>query len=125
MAKKKEKPIVLDAEEQAIEDALNANFDNLESLGGTERYVEMAKAQVKRMESRITLRVSKSDAALLRGIAAKKGISYETLAGSIIHQFVTGQLVEPSKEIERLTKALIKATKSLQSEKSFKKRKKS
>ena len=52
MAKKIEIPIVLDDEEQAIEDALEANLDSLQCLGGIERLVEMAKVQIQRNEAR-------------------------------------------------------------------------
>ena len=43
---------------------------------------------------RMNIRLSTEDLALLRERAAKLGIPYQTLVGSVIHRFVTSQLVD-------------------------------
>lgn len=42
----------------------------------------------------ISLRISPSDISLLRDEADRLGIPYQTLISSIIHRFVTGELVD-------------------------------
>lgn len=42
----------------------------------------------------ISLRLSPSDVSLLRDEADRLGIPYQTLISSIIHRFVTGELVD-------------------------------
>ena len=42
----------------------------------------------------IGLRIDGADLALLREEADRLGLPYQTLLGSIVHQYVTGQLVE-------------------------------
>lgn len=51
-----------------------------------------AAASVK--ESRFTARINNHDLELLKQKAAKEGIGYQTLIGSLIHKYVTGQLVD-------------------------------
>lgn len=42
----------------------------------------------------ISLRISPSDISLLRDEADRLGIPYQTLISSIIHRFVTGELID-------------------------------
>jgi hypothetical protein len=42
----------------------------------------------------ISLRLAPNDVALLRDEADRLGIPYQTLIGSIIHRFVTGELID-------------------------------
>ena len=42
----------------------------------------------------VTLRLDGSDLSLLREEAEKRGIPYQTLIGSILHQFLNGELIE-------------------------------
>jgi predicted DNA binding CopG/RHH family protein len=52
-------------------------------------------------ESRFTARVSQKDFEDFKKISAKKGIGYQTLLGSIIHQYINGGLVD----VEEIRKA--------------------
>ena len=47
-----------------------------------------------RKEARFTARVSKRDFEEFKKISARIGIGYQTLLGSIIHQYVNGRLVD-------------------------------
>ena len=51
----------------------------------------------------ISLRVDGGDLALLRIEADRLGIPYQTLIGSILHRFVTGELLD-KKQVELLKK---------------------
>ena len=54
------------------------------------------KARVDRSAAKVpvSLRLDGSDLALLRAEAEKRGIPYQTLVGSILHQFLNGELIE-------------------------------
>ncbi len=43
---------------------------------------------------RMNIRLSNADLVMLRKLAAKLGMPYQTLIGSVIHRFVTNQLVD-------------------------------
>ena len=45
---------------------------------------------------RITIRLTKSDLQALKQCAAKEGLPYHTLISSVLHKYVTGQLVSQS-----------------------------
>ena len=45
-------------------------------------------------EERATIRFNRRDLDLLKAKAERKGLGYQTLIGSIIHMYVTGQLLE-------------------------------
>jgi predicted DNA binding CopG/RHH family protein len=42
----------------------------------------------------VTVRLQERDLRRLRVIAQEKGIPYQTLIGSILHQYVTGRMIE-------------------------------
>jgi predicted DNA binding CopG/RHH family protein len=44
----------------------------------------------------ITIRVQERDIAGLKAVAIKRGIPYQTLVASVLHQFVSGKLKENS-----------------------------
>lgn len=44
----------------------------------------------------ISARLARNDLSRLKAIALRKGIPYQTLLGSIVHQYVEGQLKEAS-----------------------------
>ena len=45
-------------------------------------------------EERATIRFNRQDLDLLKVKAQRKGLGYQTLIGSIVHMYVTGQLIE-------------------------------
>ena len=50
----------------------------------------------------MNIRLSNEDLEMLRALAAKLGIPYQTLVGSVIHRYVTNQLVD----VEEVKKVL-------------------
>ncbi len=42
----------------------------------------------------VSVRIDAADLALLKDEAARLGLPYQTLLGSIVHQYVTGELIE-------------------------------
>jgi predicted DNA binding CopG/RHH family protein len=53
----------------------------------------LAEAPRERASKRVTVRVTPSDLATLHAKAAALGLPYQTLLKSIVHQYLTGQLV--------------------------------
>ncbi len=82
----------LDQYEQALEN----NFDNVKSVKNVseekQRLQEAASLHVKKNE-RITLRISSDDLLGIKKAAKREGMPYQTLITSILHKFVTGDLV--------------------------------
>jgi predicted DNA binding CopG/RHH family protein len=55
---------------------------------------EKARSNTEAAKVQISLRVDGSDLAALKSEGERLGIPYQTLLGSIIHQYVTGEFVE-------------------------------
>ncbi len=85
----------LDPEEQEILEAQNAEgyaFPPPASAEEVQRLRTIARNTLAKSE-RIGLRLTKADLEAIKVRAAKQGLGYQTLIASLIHQYVTGQLV--------------------------------
>ncbi len=91
MKKKKPNPDKLNAEEQAYENAETVSVSAKE-LAKIKAAVKVVRDELK--SARATIRLTDEDLQLLKRKAEQKGLGYQTLLGSIIHQYVTDQLVE-------------------------------
>jgi len=80
--------IELDAEEQVYEDA----FDEFIPAPESERAALITAAKAGRRP--LSVRIDSSDIAALKHLAAREGMPYQTLLGSIIHKYVSGNLVD-------------------------------
>jgi predicted DNA binding CopG/RHH family protein len=49
-------------------------------------------------ESKMNIRIAQSELAQIKNRARKEGLKYQTLVKSILHKYVTGQLVERSRK---------------------------
>ncbi len=95
------KPIpFLDKEEQALIESAETIFDSEDFRpANAARRGELAdewKAIAERSSTRkaITLRLQERDIERLKSIARRKGMPYQTLVTSVLHQFANGDLVE-------------------------------
>lgn len=70
--------VKLTKEEQAFEDRMDPSD-----------YVERSQKS-----ERTNIRIPHEDLALIRQTAARMGMPYQTLIGSVLHRFVTNQLVD-------------------------------
>lgn len=84
----------LDQEEQDVLDAyLDGRLERVPlSAGDIERYREAARA-VSRKDKRVNIRISSVDLGALQVKAMEEGVPYQTLMASVLHKYVTGQLV--------------------------------
>lgn len=83
---------------------IEANFENWKPVSAERKQQTIARNMKARAlkDATINQRVNSADLHALREIADKKGIKYQTLLGSMIHQYVTGQLVD----VEEVRKVL-------------------
>src|SRR5688572_1778091 len=82
------KNLVLDKYEQEIEDYINNNDIPLKkpSAKVLQKYADMAKSDLIK-DTNMNIRVSKITMAKLKKKAAKLGLGYQTMVGSILHQY--------------------------------------
>ncbi len=80
--------IELDAEEQEYEDA----FDEFVPAPEAEREALISAAKNGRRP--VSIRMDSSDIVALKRLAEREGMPYQTLLGSIVHKYVSGNLVD-------------------------------
>jgi len=89
------KEIPLDAEEQALKNAID-HSDLIQSpdlTGQKATYQASARQAVKQLKKKnINLRLSEADLSALKTRAARSGIPYQTLISSLIHQYTTDEI---------------------------------
>lgn len=85
----------LDKEEQELTDAIAAgefkSVDNLEEE--KKRYQEIARATLIKNRN-INIRITEMDLLKLKAKAAAKGLPYQTLVSSVLHQYSNGKVKE-------------------------------
>ncbi len=91
--------IELDVEEQEYEDAFNEFVPAPEA----ERASLISAAKTGRRP--LSIRIDSSDIAALKRLAAREGMPYQTLLGSIIHKYVSGNLVDVNEVRKVLSRA--------------------
>jgi len=100
MAKRKivENPPFLDEEERGLLGSID--WEKVGSLSGeafqvrNEELQQVAARTINPPKVQISARLSKTDLSKLKVMAMEKGIPYQTLLGSIVHQYVEGRLKE-------------------------------
>jgi len=85
----------LDKEEQALLESVESGaWQSVENVADEiKKHREIAKNTLKK-DKRINIRLSSSDLQMLKSTAAELGMPYQTLVSSILHQYVTGRLVQ-------------------------------
>jgi predicted DNA binding CopG/RHH family protein len=85
----------LDPEEREILAAQNAEEYTFPPPASPEevRYFRTIARHTLAKSERIGLRLTKADLAAIKIRAAQQGMGYQTLIASLVHQYVTGQLV--------------------------------
>ena len=91
---KKEKITLLNDYENEILEAYEKG--NLKPSKHQTNYREIASNTLKK-NKKINIRISENDLSALQRKAAREGIPYQTLIGSVLHKFVSGFLKEAIK----------------------------
>lgn len=85
----------LDKEEQELLESIESG--EWQSVLGLKdeikKYKEIAKNTLKK-DKRINIRLSSNDLQMLKTTAVELGMPYQTLVSSVLHQYVTGRLVQ-------------------------------
>jgi predicted DNA binding CopG/RHH family protein len=87
----KQNPMILDDYENEILEAYESG--KLNSVELQDDYQAMARNTMKK-NRKINIRISENDLAALRRRAAREGIPYQTLVGSVLHRFASGLLAD-------------------------------
>ncbi len=93
-------PKYIDAEEKEL--MKNINKINLSTI---KRPTRKEQHQIRRAakvyvdkESKMNIRIALNELAQIKAKAEKEGLKYQTLVKSVLHKYVTGQLVEKRKK---------------------------
>ena len=87
--------IQLDSYEKEIEKALPESLEKLpmtKNLAEELAFSKAAAANYLRKDTKINIRLSRYDVEGIRRIAAREGLPYQTLIGSILHKYITHHL---------------------------------
>ena len=79
----------LDEEEKEILDAMNEG--RIEIHPPSEKLLQAARDTL-RKDKNINIRINANDLTSIKLLAAREGIPYQTLIGSLIHKYTTGRL---------------------------------
>jgi predicted DNA binding CopG/RHH family protein len=90
------KNLVLDEYEQEIEDSLPENPEIIpippKRLRELQKAAELTLVRIKKTKN-INLRLSEDTVSNLKIRAAQLGLRYQTLAGSVLHRYASGQTI--------------------------------
>jgi predicted DNA binding CopG/RHH family protein len=88
----------LDAFEQAIED----QAEQYRPLPPARQAVVDSILESARKSKNVNLRISEHDLGMLKERSSKEGLPYQTLMASVIHKYVTNQLVDEQNILKSL-----------------------
>lgn len=88
-----------DEEKELIESIESVPVDQLEAAtpSYSEELRRAAREHVQNEQTKMNIRISRTELARIKKQAAKEGLRYQSLVKSILHKYVTGQLVDANK----------------------------
>jgi len=97
----KHDPKYLDAEERELmKDIRRMNARALKRPTAKEQLrIRKAAKEFVQNESKMNIRIAQTELAQIKERAKKEGLKYQTFVKSILHKYVTGQLVEKSRRV--------------------------
>ena len=86
----------IDNEEKELMDSLeNIDLTKIKSDTKNSKLLQKsAKAFVKKEETKMNIRISSNELDKIKARAEQEGLKYQTFIKSILHKYITGQLVE-------------------------------
>jgi predicted DNA binding CopG/RHH family protein len=86
----------IDNEEKELMDSLNSiDLSQIKNdKENSDLLKKSAKAFVKREETKMNIRISSSELEKIKAIALQEGLKYQTFIKSVLHKYITGQLIE-------------------------------
>jgi predicted DNA binding CopG/RHH family protein len=86
----------IDKEEKQLIESLNeldiAKIEN--DSNNIKTLQQSAKQFVKKQETKMNIRISSSELDKIKVVAEQEGLKYQTFVKSILHKYITGQLVD-------------------------------
>ena len=93
--KDKRMDVVLDAEEQAMLASVErGEWKTVDNFDQEKTFVEAAASIYLQKDARINIRISSYDLRQLKQRAAFKGLPYQTLIASVLHEYAAGHFEE-------------------------------
>ena len=87
----KERELIETIESTPVEQLKPASPDHREAIR------RAAREHVRSEQTKMNIRISRGDLERIKERAAREGLKYQSLVKSVLHKYVTGQLVEPGK----------------------------
>ena len=86
----------IDKEEQELINSLDSiDLSNIETDKENSKLLQKsAKSFVKKEETKMNIRISSHELDKIKAKAEQEGLKYQTFIKSILHKYITGQLVE-------------------------------
>ncbi|MDQ7084596.1 MAG: hypothetical protein Q9M36_06545 [Sulfurovum sp.] len=86
----------IDNEEKELMDSLDEiNLSQIKHDKENSKLLKKsAKAFVKKEETKMNIRISSSELEKIKAIALQEGLKYQTFIKSVLHKYITGQLIE-------------------------------
>lgn len=99
--KSKYNPEYLDQEEkEIIEDIEKIEVSKMEKPTKEEqRKIKKAAGDFARQEAKMNIRIDPIELGKIKEQAAKEGLKYQSFIKSILHKYITGQLIEKEKAV--------------------------
>ena len=94
----------LTTEEQEILDSYDKGEWESVITDETSKMYKLSAEQTFRKDKRVNIRISSKDLNLLRARALREGIPYQTLMASVLHKYVSGDLVDTLVNVIRETR---------------------
>jgi predicted DNA binding CopG/RHH family protein len=88
-----------DDEKELIETIESVPVDQLKEADPSyaEELKRAAREHVRNAEAKMNIRISRAELDRIKKQAAKEGLKYQSLVKSVLHKYVTGQLVDANK----------------------------
>ena len=86
----------IDDEEKVLMESLDdLDLTKIEhDVGNSKALQKSAKAFMKKEETKMNIRISASELQKIKEKAEQEGLKYQTFIKSVLHKYITGQLVE-------------------------------
>lgn len=81
-------------EKELLRSIENGEWQPVKNREGLMKELQKIAVNTQRKDQRMNIRINSRDLLQLKAKALEEGIPYQTLVGSLIHKYLSGQLVE-------------------------------
>ncbi len=93
-------PYIDDEEREMIDSLKELDVEHLECPSGerVHRMREAARDHMSRASATMNIRISPEELQLIKERANREGLKYQALVKSVLHKYITGQLIESKRD---------------------------